>query len=266
MLRCNLPRVLLAVALTLGVGTLTTVRPAGAVGVPYRDPASNGSIGLCNAANQQVTSGSITDVPLAVKAVSTVAAPSPYNGPTRTAILLAYQPRQGLVPGEWSGQALTASSRYSNPQVPMVQATSRDASLKTFLVAFPASDDGFVQLRMYFGAANEPASSSSYPTLDLQVTGSTWHAIGGAAVDCSAGTAESLENIVLPSTTTSSTTTTAVSSTSSTRSPSRIRTTTTATRARGASSTGWILTGAVIVGLAAGIGLSLRSRRRRARR
>ena len=184
--------------------SLTVASPlAGAAGgAPYNDPASDGSIGLCNQAGQQITSGTISSTPFVWRAVSSVAAPAPYNGDGRTAILEAYQPQQGLLPGEWSGQGMTASANYSNPSVPMAQATSRDISLANFLTAYPARWDGFVQLRMYFGTINAPPLTTHYPSLNIQVTGSKWQAVGGGSVNCTAGTAVSLETQLLPSTTT----------------------------------------------------------------
>jgi hypothetical protein len=134
-----------------------------------------------------------------------MAAPAPYDNASRTAVLLAYQPRNGLVPGEWSGAELTASSRYTNPDVPMAAATAGDDSLADFMDNYHAVWDGFLQLRMYFGAADEPQYSLHYPTLDIQVQGDTWQSVGGGPVDCTAGTAESIESIVLPSTTTGTT-------------------------------------------------------------
>ena len=63
----------------------------------------SGSIGLCNQAGQQITSGNINTVPFAWRAVSTQPAQAPYNNAYRTAILMAYQPIQELTPGrvEW---------------------------------------------------------------------------------------------------------------------------------------------------------------------
>ena len=256
---------LLCCALPLMAAVLST--PAGAAGATFSDPASIGSIGLCNAANQQVTSGSVKDTPLAVKAVSSVAAPSPYNNDSRTAILMAFQPRQGLLPGEWSGQALTASSRYSNPSVPMVQATSGDASLHSFLVAYPANWDGWVQLRMYFGTANAPPESTSYPTLNLKVTGNTWQAVGGSSINCAAGTAVSLENIVLPSTTTATapqaSTTTKPKANGSTTTTVKVTTTTKATSGS-TTSTPWIIA-VIVIGGAVGAGGTFLVRRRRSK-
>ncbi len=98
--------------------------------VPYTDPDAVGSIGLCNQAGQQITTGSITTRPFAWRAVSTQAAPAPYNNAGRTATLVAYQPQQALPAGDWSGTQMTASSSYTNPANPMAAATDGDQSLQ----------------------------------------------------------------------------------------------------------------------------------------
>ena len=97
---------------------------------------------------------------------------------------------------------MTASSRYSNPNNPMAAATDGDYSLADFISDFPMKWDNFIQLRMYLGTANAQQYSLHYPTLDIQVTGDTWQAVDGGPVNCAAGTAESIETIVLPSSTT----------------------------------------------------------------
>jgi hypothetical protein len=187
-----------AVTLLVMAGTATAATPA----VPYQDVNAIGSIGLCNQAGQQITSGSITDAPFAWRAVSTEPAPAPYNDAWRTATLFAYQPQQGLEPTEWSGEELTASSRYTNPSTPMAAATPKDESFQGFLSDYPLKWDGFVQLRIYLSTQNQPAYSLHYPTLDIWVNGDTWTAVGGAPVDCRSGSSESLETVVLPSSTT----------------------------------------------------------------
>jgi len=174
----------------------------GATTVPYTDPNAVGTIGLCNQAGQQVTSGSTTQAPFAWLAASTTPAQGTYRNVPRTAVLLAYQPRSGLAPGEWSGAELTASSRYTNPDVPMAAATSGDDSLADFMSNYHPVWDGFLQLRMYLGTADAPQYSLHYPALDIQVQGDTWHAVGGGPVNCTAGTSESIESIVLPATAT----------------------------------------------------------------
>jgi hypothetical protein len=187
--------VVLAVMGPVGLAGATTA-------VPYTDPNVVGYIGLCNQAGQQITSGNINTVPLAWRAVSSVPAQAPYNNSSRTAILMAYQPIQVLAPGEWSGEQMTASSRYSNPANPMAAATDGDDSLAEFISDFPTKWDNFVQLRMYLGAADEQQYSVHYPALDIQVTGDTWQAVDGGPVNCASGTSESIESILLPSSTT----------------------------------------------------------------
>jgi hypothetical protein len=163
---------------------------------PYADRAAVGSIGLCNRAGRQVTSGSVDAKPFAWRAVSTQSARAPYDDAWRTATLYAYQPRRGLTAAEWSGTALTASSRYSNPAHPMSAATTADMSLEQFLAIFKPQWNGFLQLRIYLGTKDAEAYTAQYPVLDIQVTGKRWRAVGGGPVNCRAGTAESLETIV----------------------------------------------------------------------
>ena len=165
---------------------------------PFTDPSAVGYIGLCNLAGHQITGGNVNTTPFAWRAVSSEPARAPYNNAWRTAILLAYQPRQGLPAGEWSGDELTASSRYSNPTHPMVAATGGDDSLEEFIQEFHPVWDGYLELRIYLGTQNAEVYSVRYPALAIKVTGDTWHAVGGGPVNCHSGTAESLESIVLP--------------------------------------------------------------------
>ncbi len=189
--------------------------------VPYSDPNAVGYIGLCNQAGKQITSGSINTVPFAWRAVSSVAAPPPYNNDWRTAILIAYQPIEGIPAGEWSGDELTASARYTNPEHPMAAATGGDDSLADFLQEYHPRWDGFLQLRMYLGTKDAAVYSLHYPELAIQVTGDAWHAVGGGTVNCHSGTAESIESILLPkSKTTVPTTTSPGSATGGTKAAS----------------------------------------------
>lgn len=206
--------------------------PAHAASAPFQDPAAQGYLGICDEAGQQVTSGSTATVPFAWRVVSTQPAVAPYNNSYRTAVLVAYQPINGEDPGLWSGEALTASSRYSNPSHPMAAATTGDMSLANFVRDFPPRWDGLVQLRLYLDTSDEPVYSRHYPTLDIQVTGSTWHALDGGVVNCHAGRAISIETILLPTTTIGSHTTSTTSpattgSTTSTTSTTVARSTTT---------------------------------------
>jgi len=179
----------------LGIGS--AAHAAGS-GTPYRDPSAVGYIGLCNNAGHQITSGSIKTTPFAWRAVSSTAAQAPYNASGRTATLYAFQPRQGIPPGEWSGEQLTSSARYTNAAHPMVAATSGDDSLEDFMQDFRPAWDGLLQVRMYLGAPDHPIYSLTYPALDIQVTGNTWHEVEGGTVSCTSGKSVSLETIVLP--------------------------------------------------------------------
>jgi len=163
--------------------------------VPYTDRAVAGSIGLCNRAGQQVTSGSITARPFAWRAVSTQPAPAPYDDAGRTATLYAYQPRRGLTAAAWSGTVLTASSQYSNPAHPMAAATASDESLRDFLAIFKPQWNGLLQLRLYLGTNDAPPYTAHYPALTIKVTGQRWQAVDSRPVDCTSGTATSLEAI-----------------------------------------------------------------------
>ena len=189
---------LVVVTLLAGVAGPLGLSSAGATPtVPYTDPNAVGYIGLCNQSGQQITSGNINTTPFVALAVSSEPAPAPYNNAERSAILDAYLPIQVLAPGDWSGEEMTSDTMYSNAQVPMAAATDRDSSLADFISDYPPKWDGFLQLRMYLGTEGQEAYTVHYPTLNIQVVGDTWTAVGGGNVNCSAGTAQSLESVVL---------------------------------------------------------------------
>jgi len=253
-----------------GIAAPVLATAAGAAGgAPYVDANAHGALGLCNQQGAQVTSGKLADAPFVWRVVSTTPAVSPYDADSRTGTLYAYQPRQGFLPGEWSGEALTASSRYSNPAAPMAAATERDPGLGSFVKDFPPSWDGFVQLRLLLGAAGVPPQTRTYPALDIQVTGSTWRVVGGASVDCHAGTAVSLETVVLPSTTTTTVAPTTATPGATHHKGSRRHhqaSTTTTTAGSGSSSSGssigWVVAGLGVVAA----GAAVVGRRRRGRK
>jgi hypothetical protein len=190
--------VALATAVVAALGITWWVRSGGdaRAKAPYQDSAATGRLGLCDAKGRPVTSGSIKAAPFTWRAVGATAAPAAYAGAGRTATLYAFQPRPGAEPGSWSGRALTAPSSYSNPAHPMAAATKRDVPLSDFLAGYPARDSGYLQLRLYLGAPDRPEANRTYDALDIHVTGSTWHAVGAAAVDCHSGTAVSFETQV----------------------------------------------------------------------
>jgi hypothetical protein len=209
--------VLMSVALLGAVGILAQplgrslqgLAGAATAAAPYTDSNVVGSIGLCNQSGQQITQGSTTARPFAWRAVSTQAAQAPYNNAGRTATLVVYLPQQGLPAGDWSGTELTASSSYTNPAFPMAAVTAGDESLANIVEEFPPKWNGFLQLRMYLDTANRQPYETQYPSLNIQVTGDTWQAVGGSPVNCASGTAQSFESVVLPSTTTTTPSTSA---------------------------------------------------------
>jgi WxL interacting protein linking bacterial and host surfaces len=188
-------------AATLAAGLAVAV-PAGtataSAKLPYTDPYSHGYVGFCDKNGNNVTQGSVYDKPFVWRAVSSVAAPTAYAGVGRKATLWAAQPRKGIDAGHWSGQALTASTNYTNPSVPMVQATNRDYALSDIINAFPPQWDRLLEVRIYFSAPGESGDQSTYAAADIRVSGTTWTVVSGGKVDCNAGSAVSPE-VALPS-------------------------------------------------------------------
>jgi hypothetical protein len=82
----------------------------------------------------------------------------------------------------------------------MAAATAADVPLRDFLIGYPAHDGGFVQLRLYLAAPGRPTLTTRYDALDVKVSGSTWHTVGGRRVSCTAGSAVSFETVVHAST------------------------------------------------------------------
>jgi hypothetical protein len=183
-----------AVIVVVVVAAIVWWPRSGTGSAPYTDPAATGRLALCSRNGTQLTSGSTTAVPFAWRAVGETAAPGGYDGAGRSATLFAYQPRAGVSPEEWSGRTLTASAAYTNPAHPMAAATDRDTDLQAFLTAYPPSDGGFVQLRLYLTAPGRPALTTAYDSLDLKIQGDRWTATGGRQLSCTSGSATSLES------------------------------------------------------------------------
>jgi hypothetical protein len=166
--------------------------------VPYTDRSAKGYIGLCSQAGHQVTSGSVDARPFVWRVVSSEPAPARYSSYSRTATLFGFVAMQELPPQDWGGEQLTASTRYSNRAAPIAQFTAADEPLSTLVTDYPPEWDGFYELRMFLGAADEEPYEVSYPALNIQVKGSTWYAVGGGPVKCNASSALSIESILLP--------------------------------------------------------------------
>jgi hypothetical protein len=180
----------------IGAAGASASASAGAA-TPYRDANATSSLTLCGKDGEPVSSGFVGQRPFVWRAVSSSAAPAPYDGSGRTATLFAYQPRPQVDPGEWSGDLLTASAKYSNAAHPMAVATKYDEPLSDFLDEFPTRVDGLVQLRLYLGVPRQPAYTLKYAAATIRVTGDTWQVVGSPAkANCTSGTAVSLESIL----------------------------------------------------------------------
>jgi len=176
----------------LGVALGLALTGCSGKAVPYADPSANGVIGLCSKDGKPISQGKVTDVPFVWLSVSSSAAKPPYDAAGRTATLYAYTPRQGYPPQDWQGDQISASSSYSNPAHPSVQATSGDgAVLKDYIKSNPPTWNGLVQLRMYLDTPGESLYNATYPATDIQVKGDMWTAVRGGNVACNSGTAVS---------------------------------------------------------------------------
>ena len=211
-------RLLVAAAALVATATLGLVAALGGAGAgagaataatsaPFSDPNAVGYLGLCNSSGQQITSGNINTTPFVWRAVSSEAA--------------ARAVQQRLADGD--------PARLPAPQRPRRRRVERQRAdcLQPVLEPGPPDGAGDRRRRLARGlplglppglgrlhpAADVPRDpgaqvySLHYPALDLQITGDTWHAVGGGPVDCTAGKAVSIESIVLPKSDTSTTTT-----------------------------------------------------------
>jgi hypothetical protein len=179
--------------------TVVAIPSAGADAPPYHDPASVGSITLCDTTNARITHGNIHTKPFVWRAVGSTAGLGPYKtSPGRTAALYGYQPRQNTTPDQWNGEYLTASGAYTNASLPMSGATAADPSLADYLVDYPPQWDGLVQLRMFLGAPKNPTKTDTYNSATIKISGDQWTLLDGGNSSCTSGTTNSGE-LVLPS-------------------------------------------------------------------
>jgi hypothetical protein len=155
-----------------------------AVTVPYDDPASAGLLTLC-AGGEPVTGGSVTDRPFADVVLGATALPAEVDPAGAVATLFAYQPREGVAPSEFSGSPLTAATPFDGTGPAATRVTDGAWSIGDFTEAFPATQDGFVQLRLYLGTpAAGTLSDRPYDTADLRVEGDTWRLVRGGDASC----------------------------------------------------------------------------------
>ena len=196
----SFPRRSIPFAAAAAMAAAVSISPssvASAGTLPFNDPNVDGLIGFCGHTGQPVRSGTLADAPFVWSALSSSAAPDGYQHGKAT--LYAYQPRQDVDPGQWSGMQLTGSTTFTSAAHPVAQATASDSPLLYFAQAYPPRWDGLVEVRMYFSGMNLPVYSQRYPAAVIQIQGDRWSVVSGGTVACDAGRGVSDETQILGS-------------------------------------------------------------------
>lgn len=153
--------------------------------VPYADSRSAGKLTLCTA-GERVTGGKLADRPFAEYVLGETPLGQQYDPQGAVAALYAYQPRDGIDPSEFSGNVLTQAAVLLDATEPAARLSSDSWSLEDFTTAFPATWDGYVQLRLYLGTpAAGSLTTEPYDTADIAVSGDEWKLVGGGTQSCS---------------------------------------------------------------------------------
>lgn len=166
---------------------------AQAASAPPWEPDTNsvGALVFYDSSGHAITSGSLKDSPIAAYVEGTKAIRS---GDT-TATLEGYLPVSGEAPGQWSGEALSTSTKYPNSaapgalgsaNLPVVSGKAGDLSIADLVADFPTtSKPGYknvYQLRLVTSGPQESVTPQ-YDSADIAVSGSTWSIVyDGAAV------------------------------------------------------------------------------------
>ena len=207
----------------LGALGLADAGAAGGTPTYYPDPAAVGTLTLHDATGAQITSGSVTDAPLA--AYYKASGPKVGSFTFNLGYVALFTPVQGQTPQAWqTGNQITPSQNYTalqagypsgltNPATNVVIAgAANNLKLSDQMSAFPAAsvaNPGVYQIRVYTSA-----DAITYYTADVKVSGTTWTQVypqAGSAVSTStslvvspagpvqAGTAVTLTATVSPS-------------------------------------------------------------------
>src|SRR4051794_32952963 len=143
--------------------------------VPYDDPQAAGLLTLCSTDGKAVTEGRTSDRPLADVVLGRSGLPAGVDPAGAVATLFAYQPRSGVEASEFSGAPITAAGALTDPARPAVAVTGDAWSVGDFVTAYPATADGYVQLRLYLGTPQAGTlTENPYDTADLRVDGVRW--------------------------------------------------------------------------------------------
>jgi hypothetical protein len=187
-------RTVLAVGLVACVVVVAAVAVIRLVGgervVPYEDPQSGGLLTLCSEDGDPVTEGKVGDRPFVGFVVGATGLPAVYDADGAVGTLFAYQPREGIAASEFSGVPLTAAGTLADPERPVVAVTEDVWSVADFVSAFPATLDGYVQLRLVLGTpAAGTLTEDPYDSADLRVDGDSWELVRGGTASCADATA-----------------------------------------------------------------------------
>lgn len=149
---------------------------------PYQDKDASGRLTLCDGGSKAVTEGSVRDRPFAARVVGSRRVPAA-QAPGATATLYAYQPRKGAEPSEWTGIPLTAPTPVDATASTSATVGSDATTLAQFLGGYPASWDGWLQVRLLVTSPADGAVGS-YDSVDLKVSGDHWQAVDAGTATC----------------------------------------------------------------------------------
>jgi Bacterial Ig-like domain (group 3) len=172
--------------LLVGAGVANAATPPFQVS-PNTDPNEVGTLTLYNAAGSPITSGSLTDAPLAAYYVGSTA-----DSTHTKATQFFYTPKNGVAQSAWSGEQASLSTTYPNTTAPapinaagsdpVVTGDPGDESLATYISDIPNTDtsttDGYAGL---YEIRVKTDTSGQYQAADIQVSGTTWTQVFPAA-------------------------------------------------------------------------------------
>ena len=153
--------------------------------VPYDDPQSGGLLTLCGTDGEPVTGGEVDATPFAPVVLGESGVPADVDARGAVGTVFGYQPREGVAPSEFSGAPLTAAGALVDSDRPAVEVPADAWSLADFVTAYPATWDGYVQLRLYLGAPGAGTlTDRPYDTADIRVEGEKWELVRGGTASC----------------------------------------------------------------------------------
>jgi len=173
------------------IGLATQSADATAITPPWHggtaDPDRVGGLTLYDATGNPITTGSVTDTPIAAYAAGTTV----IRGGDTKASLFVYTPSSDTPEAGWPGQQISAATTYPVPSAPSglpsgkpVHTGSNDeTTLSDYIKSYPNNEAdttsdyyGIYEIRLRTSAPAQPFASG-YDAVDVQVTGDTWTVI-----------------------------------------------------------------------------------------